>query len=880
MPATLARLLVEGGVVNRTQADDCLRRHLQVGGALDTVLLEARACREDVLLAYLAQAAELPAGFPHQAAEQDGKVVQVFPFKLAERHGMVPLLLGKRHVEVAACYPVEKLLLEELSFMLGRDLRPQIAIEARVREAISNLYGKPLAPRFAALLKQLGPAPTALPDLVEVRAVPAPKPLSEVALGRAANVGSVSSWPPPARPALAVEAPPPLPKRLPKTAPAGVPTAAPRNELAELPTLEGIALADAHEEDAAALLPPEPPPPEPRPAPVEIEVVIEPAVPASAVPEPVESPLVAPACSAEEDVRLDDEPAFAAPPPTAPMNAPPPPVSNLARPPSTSLDTRDMLATWRPGGDLGLLEDALAGVDLSAFSEPAAEVAAAEVVAPSAAQPALNWTLSQARALLAAAPARDGIIEVALKFAAKSFEYAAALAIRSGTAFGWAAIDAQGTPQDPIHRLALPLDTPSVLRTVLRARGRYLGPLPDDELTEKFLRDMGRERPQVALLYPVFVRERPVAIFYADRGRRHVAAARVAEFLLFAQELSTAFERAILLGKKRSVRAVAEAPPLPAPPPFQISGPSEAPEETVEEEPFFPITEELPVVEPTGRTVEAIIADLLGTDRRRRLTALAELEAMPEQAAPALAAQFPGPTALRRGLVVDLPDAEELGPVLGALARMKRAALPYVDKVLREGNPDERFFAVLLAGSMRQAPLFPGIARALFDPVMEVAAAARAAAGSLRMVPGFEEVIARQLRQELGANDPDRVASAALAIGRTRDVQAIPLLIPLTGHADDRVAAEAGDALTQITKQTHGDSPRRWQAWWEQNKNRPRIAWLVEGLAHKDLQVRLSSVEELVEITNDSFGYLADGPRKEREKALERWDGWLKQRIR
>jgi HEAT repeat protein len=214
------------------------------------------------------------------------------------------------------------------------------------------------------------------------------------------------------------------------------------------------------------------------------------------------------------------------------------------------------------------------------------------------------------------------------------------------------------------------------------------------------------------------------------------------------------------------------------------------------------------------------------------------------------------------------------------MARLKAHAVPHVEPLLREGNPDERFFAVLLAGSLRQAALLPALAKALFDPVAEVAAAARAAAGSLRMLPGFEETVLRPLRAELGGADPDRIASAALAIGRARDVQAIPPLIPLTGHADDRVAAEASDALTQITKQTHGDSPRRWTAWWESNKNRPRVEWLVEGLAHKDLQVRLSSIDELVEITSDSMGYLADGPRKERERALEKWDAWLKARVR
>ncbi|MBS2026832.1 MAG: hypothetical protein JST54_02915 [Deltaproteobacteria bacterium] len=997
MPATLARLLVEGGVINRTLADECLRRHLQVGGALDTVLLEAGACTEPIALAYLAQASELQPGFSRDFALVDPKITQIFPFKLADRHGMMPLELGKRHLSVAASYPVEKLLLEELSFMLGRDLRPRIAIEARVRDAISHLYNRPLAPRFATLLKQLGMPPTAVPDLAEARAKPAPVRQSDAVLGKAAKVGEIASWPPPgvtpapptsraplaskarpvpppskARPATPPPPPPPARARA-ITPPAPPPPLPKRPTSAEGPILQAEATL---EEDASALLgeelaPPPPPAPIPTPPPAApappppvppipvIEMEIAPPQPAEVEANRVsESPLLdagldLPAPTGEEDVRVDDDiagpplpPVAAAPEPpreeepipllvkrspgvAAPLAAAPPafpPAPAPARPKSYSaLDTREMLAAWRPSGELGRLEDALAyALDGVPSASPAPEPwsprpdprpdpapepqpAPAEAAEPDievevetpepqpAPEPVLppqpippqsptdpypwprvGWTLSEARAHLAAAPARDQIIEVALRFALKSFDFAAALAIRSGTAFGWAGLTPDGQWHEEVHRVMLPLDSPSVLRTVLRARGRYLGPLPEDQLTDQLLRDMGRERPQVALLYPVFVRERPAAIFYADRGRKHVAAPRVAEFLLFAQELATAFERSIILGKRRPVRAVAESALLPEPEPTEAEA---AEEQAPQEEALFPIAEPTPEVIDAGRPLEAVLADLVGSDRPARLRAMAELEAVPEQAAAALAAQFPGPTALRRGLVLDLPDPEELGPVLGALARLKMAALPYVDQLLREGDPDQRFFAVLLAGSLHHPALFPGLLRTLFDPVSEVAAAARAAASKLRLVPTFEETVERNLRAELGSDDIDRVVQAALAIGRTRDVQAVPLLIPLTGHADDRVAAEASDALTQITKQTHGDSPRRWSGWWEQNQNRPRVAWLVEGLAHKDLQVRLSSIEELSEITHDSFGYAADGGRRERERALEKWDQWLHQQF-
>lgn len=990
MPATLARLLVEGGVLNRAVADECLRRHIQVGGALDTVLLEADACREDVLLAFMAQAANQQAALASSFARPDPKIFQVFPYKLADRHGIVPIELGKRHLDVACCYPLEQMLVEELSFMLGRDLRPRVAVEARVREAISRLYDKPLAPRFGTLLKKLGQAPVVVPDLAEARSTTAASRVPTASLGSAGHVGQIAAWPP--RP------PTPPPPRAPVNEllqrPSSdelpilqaEPVAAEAPTLVDAPLLEVDPLAEA-EQDAAALLGEEPPSAPAVQLVPEIAIEIAPALPVAPPPAPVraEEPatLEMPVQDGEEDVRVGDDlllppeplPEPAAPEPQAelpvlqaepapepqPMLEPAPepqpiaaepapepepeaipveltPEPRLAAAPEPEREplpapapapaaaeleseyispiieelprlgseeptpesqraraSRVALTEWRPADDgLSGLEDLLAevlgDVDPALFAQ---EVAAAQqpaphppepvagAIAPPAAGPAAShsWTLSEARSRLAAAPERDAIIEVALRFALKSFDFAAALAVRAGTAFGWTALTADGAWHPEVHRLALPLDAPSVLRTVLRAQGRYLGPLPDDELTHAMLADLGREPPTVALLYPVMVRERPVAIFYADRGRKHVAAPRVAEFLLFAQELATAFERAILVNKQRTIHPVAVAPLLPAPAELHTEPGGSEPEAALDDEPLFPIDEEEPVYERTNRALDLILLDLLGPDRKKRLSAIAELEAIPDQAAPALAARFPGPTALRRGPVLDLPDPEELGPVIAAMARIGAPAWPFIDRIQRDGDPDQRFFAVLLAGALQNPEFLGGLLKALFDPVPEVASAARAAAARVRGVSGFEEAVARHLRDELASPDPDRVGSAAMAIGRTRDERAIPLLIPLTGHADDRVAAEASDALTQITKQTHGDSPRRWQSWWEQNRTRPRAAWLVEGLAHKDLQIRLSSIEELVALTNDALGYQADGPRREREKSLERWDAWLRPRL-
>ena len=82
------------------------------------------------------------------------------------------------------------------------------------------------------------------------------------------------------------------------------------------------------------------------------------------------------------------------------------------------------------------------------------------------------------------------------------------------------ALTRDGEPEQGIEHLSVPLDVPSVLRTVLMTRGRYLGPVPPDPTSQKLLADLGRGAPKAAFLYPVEVRERVVAFIYVALYRK------------------------------------------------------------------------------------------------------------------------------------------------------------------------------------------------------------------------------------------------------------------------------------------------------------------------------------------------------------------------
>jgi hypothetical protein len=160
-----------------------------------------------------------------------------------------------------------------------------------------------------------------------------------------------------------------------------------------------------------------------------------------------------------------------------------------------------------------------------------------------------DWTLAQARAALEQATSnRDQIIDVTLRFARRCFEFTAIFAVIRGAAVLWEGWADRPLPQRP-QRPEIPIDVPSIFRTVCTLRKSYIGPLPSDPLTREFLARLGRS-PRTIFLFPVEVTGRTVAILYGDCAHRPMSHRRLSDFVLFCQGLSAAFE-VVMLDRRR-----------------------------------------------------------------------------------------------------------------------------------------------------------------------------------------------------------------------------------------------------------------------------------------------------------------------------------------
>jgi HEAT repeat protein len=544
-------------------------------------------------------------------------------------------------------------------------------------------------------------------------------------------------------------------------------------------------------------------------------------------------------------------PTVPTPPPTVtetqrPPGALPPPLPSL--PVSSALDDEAREPSISGPPDTSRLqvrpadEPPVAPPVAHAFARPPDE-AREGPIPPSA----LDWSLGDAKRSLALAKEdRDALVSVILEYGRRTFEFVGAFAVMKGAAVGW---ESRGGGTDPkaLRQVSIPLDAASVFRTVALTRGSYIGPVPPDPLSQHYLALLGRA-PRTVFLWPIEVKSRMVTMVYADHGAKPVSRRRLADYVLFCQELSTTFHELIVF--RRNNARISQILPVPA----EVELPQPPPAEQA----------------PNPEWAANLIALLTGPDQAERSMAMTELAKHPELAAPTLGQAFPGPTGWSRRPVVEFPEPDELGPVAGALARMGKAGAEALTPLLASKDSGTRYLALLTAGSVRYPEVLDGVWAGLFDLEADVSSAARAAAVALRGVSGLEGRLP-ELRDALSSTDALKQSLAAKALGALHDRSSVELLIALTGSPDVLVAQSAATGLKDITRATFGADRPLWAQWWEEAQKHRRVEWLVDALDDGDRDTRQAAIEELSKAFGDPAGFSADAPEPERAEAVLRW---------
>ncbi|NVB85168.1 MAG: hypothetical protein HOV81_42775 [Kofleriaceae bacterium] len=488
----------------------------------------------------------------------------------------------------------------------------------------------------------------------------------------------------------------------------------------------------------------------------------------------------------------------------------------------------------------------------------------------------------RARELLATAEDRDTVFLTLLRAARARARYAGLLTVQGGAAIGRVALAETGIDIAAIQKVLIPLDVVSPFRAVVQNQQPHIGPLNiEDAGVDAMIVRMGGSMPPSALLMPVVLRDRVVAVVIAHRVHSDLKLVDVTELLPLASGAADALGRLIVKHKSAGYRAPAsDAPPVEIqdqhidtkripkvdaewrePAPVERPSVPEFDEMTITTEPPRPIVQVLDEIE---QAAESQADDAINDAVERAPETLGEL-----------AKRFPGKLRIERFAVQGRSlRAAQYGGLLELVVRLGSVASELLIDRMSSPQRDDRFFATVCAAELRPRNAVFVLVERLFDMDYGVRDMAIEALAGYPMAD-LTQALARA-RRAVHSEDPETVAAATSAIVQLGDVEAVGDLIGAVERAD-RGGEHVRKALIALTVQDFGLSEKKWRKWYETSRKRHRVEWLIEGLGHKEDAIREQAINDLRRLTGEYFGYHHDLPRKEREMAAERWSAWWRE---
>ncbi|MFW6049603.1 MAG: hypothetical protein ACODAU_00435 [Myxococcota bacterium] len=283
------------------------------------------------------------------------------------------------------------------------------------------------------------------------------------------------------------------------------------------------------------------------------------------------------------------------------------------------------------------------------------------------------------------------------------------------------------------------------------------------------------------------------------------------------------------------------------------------------------------VIVDMGGSVEALVRELALSGPDDDAALVSRVLTQGEAALPVLVQYFPGPLWFDRHRPYRrLPGGRDVSPIARAIVAFGERAVPYVSSLLGARDGDTRFYAVLLAGDLFHPDLVEPLGRLVWDPDPGVRSLALDLLPRFAPYGGAYERLLEQLRVfgRVPRKNPVHRAQAVEALGRLGDGKSLDLLVKLLDDDEAPTAQAAQGSLVALTGQDFGASQRRWAAWAEKNRDRHRIEWLIDALAHPEEARRAAVGEELQRVTQQYFGYHSALSKREREVAQRRYREW------
>ncbi|HND09671.1 MAG TPA: hypothetical protein PLY80_04500, partial [Pseudomonadota bacterium] len=503
--------------------------------------------------------------------------------------------------------------------------------------------------------------------------------------------------------------------------------------------------------------------------------------------------------------------------------------------------------------------------------------------------------------LLDSATTREDIIAALLRGARSRGAFAALFTKHHDFVQGRLSLGTDFGQTDLIEKLVIPTDKASPFATALARSEPLACQILETDVGADVLKALERPVGVSALLVPIIVRAKSVALLYVDDDGSLIEGSVSQELRDAAAQAGQAWARLQTEDRpgptdktEKSLLPLTTAPMPTVAPGTSIPAP-------VADQPTTPMRNKkgksgdspkpAPAAEPAkaeggkkdaDAKKEVDLSALVDKAGNGDDDAFAKLLAAGEAGARAVVSALPGPLrgADRRSIGDPTPtSAASQGPLLSLVLRLGEAAIsPILERIANPKTPAEiRGYLIMV---LAEAPASSALT-ALGDLLCDRSETVRTAAlSALRSFPPSAPLRAlnKWLIDQLSKGDDRRRSHAIEALVELRETSIVPELISLLSDADPACVETAQRALVILCKQDFGESPRRWNAWWSKHGSEPRLSWLLRGLSHADQQVRALAQDELTQLSGDVAGYRSEQPKRERELAAKRWTEWWQRR--
>jgi len=136
----LLNRLIQDKVITEDIAIVAEQMQIEKGGRIDTNLLDIRAVDENTVLRYLEATSKMKV-VPLEKVENISKdIIALLPARLAIRYRLIPFSIEHNSISLIISDPTDISLLEEISFLLGLDVKPYIAPDLWIEHLLCKHY--------------------------------------------------------------------------------------------------------------------------------------------------------------------------------------------------------------------------------------------------------------------------------------------------------------------------------------------------------------------------------------------------------------------------------------------------------------------------------------------------------------------------------------------------------------------------------------------------------------------------------------------------------------------------------------------------------------------------------------------------------------------